>query len=225
MAVCGAAPAARFAALDRRGFGLLARGCAWPTPWRARRRSRRPCPSWRARAGLRLRAPGGSRSCGRRGRRGSPAPARACRWRSGCRCARRAAPGAASSNLKYSPPSSVMCTSPSTYIASSVTKMPKVVAAVTTPPYSSPRCSRMYLHLSQASTSRLASSARRSLALQCRPAASQACTSLLGATVAFCGLAVGAFTRDGQPLARAWHAPRPASAASAAGTWSCPGWP
>ena len=63
---------------------------------------------------------------------------------------------------------------------SSVTKMPKVVAAVTTPLYSSPRCSRMYLHLSQASTSRLASSARRSLALQCRPAASQACISRLG---------------------------------------------
>src|SRR6218665_4947 len=80
----------------------------------------------------------------------------------------------ASSNLKYSPPSSVMCTRPSTYIASSVTKMPKLVTALTTPLYSSPRCSRMYLHLSQASTSRLASSARRSLALQCRPAACQA---------------------------------------------------
>src|SRR3989344_4236786 len=49
----------------------------------------------------------------------------------------------ASSNLKYSPPSSVMCTRPSTYIASSVTKMPKLVAALTTPLYSSPRCSRM----------------------------------------------------------------------------------
>ena len=36
----------------------------------------------------------------------------------------------------------------------------------------------MYLHLSQASTSRLASSARRSFALQCRPAASPACSSL-----------------------------------------------
>ena len=73
--------------------------------------------------------------------------------------------------------------------------MPKVVAAVTTPPYSSPRCSRMYLHLSQASTSRLASSARRSLALQCRPAASQAWTSRLGGGAGFFSLCPGAFTR------------------------------
>ncbi len=72
-----------------------------------------------------------------------------------------------------------MWISPSTYMASSVTNKPKLVAAVTTPPNSSPRCSRMYLHLSQASTSRLASSARRSLALQCRPAACQAISSAL----------------------------------------------
>jgi hypothetical protein len=38
--------------------------------------------------------------------------------------------------------------------------------ALTVPPYSSPRRSRMNMHLSQASTSRDASSARRSLALQ-----------------------------------------------------------
>src|SRR6218665_50896 len=73
-----------------------------------------------------------------------------------------------------SPPSSVMSTRPSTSIASSVTKIPKLVTALTTPLYSSPRCSRMYLHLSQASTSRLASSARRPWALQCGPAACQA---------------------------------------------------
>ena len=72
-----------------------------------------------------------------------------------------------------------MWISPSTYMASSVTNKPKLVAEVTTPPNSSPRCSRMYLHLSQASTSRLASSARRSLALQCRPAACQAINSAL----------------------------------------------
>jgi hypothetical protein len=106
----------------------------------------------------------------------------------------------ASSNLKYSPPSSVMCTRPSTYIASSVTKMPKLVAALTTPPYSSPRCSRMYLHLSQASTSRLASSARRSLALQCRPAASQACVSRLRAFDVFLRGLVPARHAGRQPL-------------------------
>ncbi|MDT4869039.1 hypothetical protein FQZ97_1040470 [compost metagenome] len=65
-------------------------------------------------------------------------------------------------------------------MASSVTNSPKLVTELTTPLNSSPRCSRMYLHLSQASTSRLASSARRSLALQCRPAACQASVSTEG---------------------------------------------
>jgi hydroxyethylthiazole kinase-like uncharacterized protein yjeF len=85
--------------------------------------------------------------------------------------------------------------------ASSVTKRPKLVAAdVTTPLYSSPRCSRMYLHLSQASTSRLASSARRSLALQCRPAASQASWSDVSDSSVSGRLAALA----SQPSASAW---------------------
>src|SRR2546427_7809328 len=57
----------------------------------------------------------------------------------------------------------------------------------------------MYLHLSQASTSRLASSARRSLALQCRPAASQAWTSAAGARLR--GFWPGGLTRDARRLA------------------------
>ena len=91
-----------------------------------------------------------------------------------------------------------MCTRPSTYIASSVTNRPNEVAEVTTPLYSSPKCSYMYLHLSQASTSRLASSARRSLALQCRPAASQARFSAL----AFLGLAPGSCALAALPFSR-----------------------
>ena len=87
-----------------------------------------------------------------------------------------------SSKRKKSPPNSVMWTKPSTYKLSNVTNKPKPVTAVTTPPYSSPKCSRMNLHLSQASTSRLASSARRSKALQCKPAASQPLASGPAAT-------------------------------------------
>jgi hypothetical protein len=76
--------------------------------------------------------------------------------------------------------------------------MPKLAAEVTTPPYSSPRCSRMYLHLSQASTSRLASSARRSLALQCRPAACQASWS----EVNFLGFWSGSLTFAASPFCK-----------------------
>ncbi len=79
---------------------------------------------------------------------------------------------------KYSPPSSVMWIRPSTYSASSVTNRPKLVTALTVPAYSSPRCSRMKRHFSQASTSREASSARRSFALQCAPMTSQCSASV-----------------------------------------------
>ncbi|CPO42867.1 Uncharacterised protein [Bordetella pertussis] len=69
----------------------------------------------------------------------------------------------ASLNWKYSPPSSETCTSPSTCKVSRVTKMPKLATPVTVPLKSSPTRSLTNQHFSQASTSREASSARRSL--------------------------------------------------------------
>ncbi len=59
-----------------------------------------------------------------------------------------------------------------------MTNKPNVVAALTVPENSSPRRSRMKRHLSHASTSREASSARRSLALQCSPAETQCAISV-----------------------------------------------
>ena len=74
----------------------------------------------------------------------------------------------------------------------------------------------MYLHFSQASTSRLASSARRSLALQCSPAACHAVPS----AVSFLGLASALVAREAMFFSKrrasfAWASP----GVGRAGSW------
>ena len=134
---------------------------------RSSRRSSRaagPCAGAPARMKMRRRSSrrARSRSCARRNRRAPAARASRRRSRTGAWCARRPACGPSRGSGSSPRGSEVTCTSPSTCICLSCTNTPKSVTPVATASNSSPMRGRMYSHLSQATTERAASSARRS---------------------------------------------------------------